>query len=398
MKKIYLLACLSIVLFDCSSDDSSPGMEGETLEPTVENISTANATAGDIITINGKNFDPAETYIVKFNDIEGDITEIQPSFLKVQVPENATSGDITLTANGKTTVVGTITIAPQTPMAGVFIFQQGVDKIAQINIENGNLTYVGENIQYGINTRGAVVHAKNNEYLGFENSIGGSPNLVRVNLETGTTTYVPIPSSFLSNGSDFDDLTIDNNDNLYIFHFSEKKLAKINIETGDLTYIGADINYGVNTRGAVIHNTNNEYIGFEVVDMQVYLLRINLDNGDVTTVDIPQSFLTSGSDFSDLAIDTEDNLYIFHDSVNKLAKIDVSTGNLTYIGENIDYGRNTLGAVIDSKTKEYIGFEYDFVQPYFMRINLETGASTKIVIPNEFLPDNFDFDDLALRK
>ncbi|MEW7289413.1 IPT/TIG domain-containing protein [Aquimarina sp. 2304DJ70-9] len=393
MKKNYLITLLSVLLFSCSSDDSAPSIETITQLPTIESVSATIATAGDIITITGKNFDTNTTYVVKFNEVQGTVTEVAPTFLKAQVPEEATSGDITLTANGQTTVVGSIEITT----TDIFVFHSSAKKLAKIDIATANLTYIGENIDYGINTRGAVIHKQNNEYIGFENDFT-QPYIVRINLETGTATNVNIPTSFLTVGKDFRDLVIDENDNIYIFHSSVKKLAKIDIVTGDLTYIGENIDYGANTRGAVIHKQNNEYIGFENDFTQPYLVRVNLETGTVTNVTIPTSFLTAGIDFSDITVDENDDVYIFHDSAKKLAKIDIVTGDLTYIGENIDYGRNSLGAVIHTQNNEYIGFEDNFGEPYIARMNLETGVTTNVTIPTSFLTVGKDFDDIVIKQ
>ncbi len=393
MKNIYLTTLLTLLLFSCSNDDSTPSIENSIQLPTIEGISATTAAAGDIVTITGKNFDLNTGYIVKFNEVEGTVTEVAPTFLKAQVPEEATTGDITLTANGQTTVVGTIEIRT----TDIFVFHSSVQKLAKIDIGTGDLTYIGENIDYGANTRGAVLHKQNNEYIGFENDFT-QPYLIRINLETGNIINVSIPTSFLTVGVDFDDMSIDKDDNVYIFHTSAKKIAKIDIATGNLTYIGENIDYGANTRGAVLHKQNNEYIGFENDFTQPYLVRINLETGNATNVSIPTSFLTAGADFSDITIDENDNIYIFHDSVKKLAKIDIATGNLTYIGENIDYGRNSLGAVIHTQKNEYVGFEDNFGEPFLARVNLETGAATSVAIPSSFLTEGFDFDDIVVRQ
>ncbi len=393
MKNIYLTTLLTLLLFSCSNDDSTPSIENSIQLPTIEGISATTAAAGDIVTITGKNFDLNTGYIVKFNEVEGTVTEVAPTFLKAQVPEEATTGDITLTANGQTTVVGTIEIRT----TDIFVFHSSVQKLAKIDIGTGDLTYIGENIDYGANTRGAVLHKQNNEYIGFENDFT-QPYLIRINLETGNIINVSIPTSFLTVGVDFDDMSIDKDDNVYIFHTSAKKIAKIDIATGNLTYIGENIDYGANTRGAVLPKQNNEYIGFENDFTQPYLVRINLETGNATNVSIPTSFLTAGADFSDITIDENDNIYIFHDSVKKLAKIDITTGNLTYIGENIDYGRNSLGAVIHTQKNEYVGFEDNFGEPFLARVNLETGAATSVAVPSSFLTEGFDFDDIVVRQ
>jgi IPT/TIG domain len=103
MKKIYLIALLSL-LVNCSNDDS------EMILPSIDSISTSIANVGDIITIKGQNFNPNETYIVKFNELEGTITETKETFIKVEIPEKSTSGNITLKYSEGIINVGNITI------------------------------------------------------------------------------------------------------------------------------------------------------------------------------------------------------------------------------------------------------------------------------------------------
>lgn len=102
MKKLLILLTLAVFLFSCSSDDSQP--QEEMLEfPTGITLSNQSVSIGDILTINGNGFSPSQTYEVTFGGgVLGIINEINPSFLRVEVPENAMSGDITLTFNSVT--------------------------------------------------------------------------------------------------------------------------------------------------------------------------------------------------------------------------------------------------------------------------------------------------------
>ncbi|MCT7905262.1 MAG: IPT/TIG domain-containing protein [Candidatus Ornithobacterium hominis] len=299
MRKILSLLTIFVIVSSCSSDDSTEQQQNEF--PTNIEITSLSAEIGEIITINGNGFLSNETYTVTFTENQiATITEINNNYLKVEVPENAASGNITLTFNNQTEIIGNIEILNNS-VNEIYIFHNSENKLAKIDLTTGNLTYIGNNINYGINTRNAVYHSENNEYIGFENGFT-SPSLVRINLDNGSASTVTIPSSFLVNGADFSDLIIDNNNNLYIFHNSENKLAKIDLTTGNLTYIGNNINYGINTRNAVYHSGNNEYIGFENDFTSPSLVRINLDNGSTSTVTIPSSFLVNGADFSDLII------------------------------------------------------------------------------------------------
>ncbi len=400
MRKTLSLLVAFVILVSCSEKD--------TIEPPVQQEFPSNITipdaqsakAGEILTINGSGFSTNETYVVTFAENEvGTIKEVNTNYLKVEIPENAVSGDIKLTVNNETKVIGSIDIViePIPVVNDVYVFHDSENKLAKIDLETGNLTYLGENISYGANTRGAVFHKTNNEYIGFENGFT-TVEIVRISIADGSANTVTIPDSFLTNGADFSDLIIDNNDNVYIFHDSENKLAKIDLETGNLTYIGENINYGANTRGAVYHKTNNEYIGFENDFTSPKLVRINLADGTTSSVTIPSSFLTNGADFSDLVIDNDDNVYIFHNSENKLAKIDVNSGELTYIGSNISYGANSIGAIYNSSNNEYLGLENDSTSAKLVTINITDGATSTVTIPSSFLTNGTDFSDLIITR
>lgn len=103
-------------LMGCGNDDSSP----------LSTVTELEAAAGDIITIEGT-FDPNETYIVEFGGVEGSIIEIQPTFIRVEVPSNAESGDIVLIHNGEETVVGTIEITTTTAELTIYDANSWVD-------------------------------------------------------------------------------------------------------------------------------------------------------------------------------------------------------------------------------------------------------------------------------
>lgn len=393
MKKIILLLLLFITN-SCSKQETINEAKSTTL-PTNITFSAQAIGVGETLTINGNGFRDDADYIVTFTDnIIGNITEINANFLTVLIPETAISGNVTLTLGDTTEVIGNIDILPVTNSSNLYIFHDSENKLAKIDLVTGNLAYLGSDIEYGSNTRGAVYHSVNNEYIGFKNDFTG-PSLIRINVIDGSVVSTNIPNSFLTNGTDFSDLIIDDNNEIYIFHDSVNKLAKIDLNNGNLTYIGENINYGANTRGAIYYSPNNEYIGFENDFNNPNLVRINITDGSVNNLSIPSLFLTNGADFSDLIINDNDEVYIFHDSVNKLAKIDLITGNLTYVGNNINYGINTRGAVFNSVTTEYIGFENDFTNPYLISINLVNGNKTTINISDSFLTNGADFSDLV---
>ncbi|BDB52047.1 IPT/TIG domain-containing protein [Flavobacterium ammonificans] len=108
MKQILSIIALVILFISCSSNNNSEINQIES--PSISNISTEIGNVGDIFTISGKNFNPKINYKVQINGIDGIITEISSTFIKVKIPDGATSGNIVLLYDKNSTVIGNIKI------------------------------------------------------------------------------------------------------------------------------------------------------------------------------------------------------------------------------------------------------------------------------------------------
>lgn len=110
MKHLSLLFLLFIALSSCSENEDPAQDQTVGDQPVFISLSTNSAKPGDIITINGEGFKRNSNYSVYFNEVISSIQDIESKFLKVKVPEKATSGDITLRYSDKVIKMGTITI------------------------------------------------------------------------------------------------------------------------------------------------------------------------------------------------------------------------------------------------------------------------------------------------
>lgn len=118
MKKVLLQASLVlsifIVVLACSKDDAPAPIPA----PSITNFTPPSGKVGTSVTINGKNFGNTKTNnTVKFGNVVAEITTVSTTKLVVTVPVGATTGKISVTANGDTaTSSSTFTVEENVPV------------------------------------------------------------------------------------------------------------------------------------------------------------------------------------------------------------------------------------------------------------------------------------------
>ena len=128
------------VIVSCSKDEPAPAPAKEqptpqqTNFPTVKNISTQEVTVGDVITIEGENFIPSQTYTITFNGAKGTIKEVTSNHLKVEIPEEATSGEVILSSNETSKSIGRLTILPKPSVLYAYV---AYNKIVKLDLQTG---------------------------------------------------------------------------------------------------------------------------------------------------------------------------------------------------------------------------------------------------------------------
>jgi hypothetical protein len=379
MRKIYSIIILCTIFINCSKDDNK---QTESIDfPTIENLSINNASIGDEITISGINLKPNEIYIIQFNEKKGLITEITETYIKVQIPEGATSGDITLTYNGTTQIIGNISISPRlyafkydemegvipsivkiNPINGnettIATFSNDVsfesvsfndelnqfygvydNKLFVVEISDGTYTVVNLDINSDINIYELIIDKENNLYaFKYDEMEGVIPSIVKINPINGNETTI----ATFSNDVSFESVSF--NDELNQFYgVYDNKLFVVEISDGTYTVVNLDINSDINIYELIIDKENNLY-AFKYDEMEGVIpsiVKINPINGNETTI------ATFSNDVSFESVSFNDELNQFYGVYdNKLFVVEISDGTYTVVNLDINSDINIYELII----------------------------------------------------
>ena len=216
------------VIVSCSKDEPAPAKEQPTPQqtnfPTIKNFSAQEVTVGDIITIEGENFVPSQTYTITFNGVKGTIKEVTSNHLKVEIPEEATSGEVILSSNETSKSIGRLTILPKPSVLYAYV---AYSKIVKLDLHTGKeletITEVGNDYLSHIRFSKST-----NEIIGEQTKYNAETSerknsLFKLNLTTKQIVKTPF------NG--YERLVIAN-DELYAFDWGNRKIVRLDLSTG----------------------------------------------------------------------------------------------------------------------------------------------------------------------
>ena len=216
------------VIVSCSKDEPAPAKEQPTPQqtnfPTIKNFSAQEVTVGDIITIEGENFVPSQTYTITFNGVKGTIKEVTSNHLKVEIPEEATSGEVILSSNETSKSIGRLTILPKPSVLYAYV---AYSKIVKLDLQTGKeietIAEVGNDYLSHIRFSKST-----NEIIGEQTKYNAETSerknsLFKLNLTTKQIVKTPF------NG--YERLVIAN-DELYAFDWGNRKIVRLDLSTG----------------------------------------------------------------------------------------------------------------------------------------------------------------------
>ena len=356
------------VIVSCSKDEPAPAPTKEQPTPqqpnfpTIKNFSAQEVTVGDVITIEGENFNPSQTYTITFNGVKGTIKEVSSNHLKVEIPEEATSGEVILSSNETSKSIGRLTILPKPSVLYAYV---AYNKIVKLDLQTGKeletvaeigKEYLGSGIYYLNST---------NEIVGIQSGNSGH-YLFKLNVTT--KEIVRLPCNL------YEKLIIANNEP-YAYDLRNHKIVKLDLQTGKEIETIAEVGRNYLNHIQFLPKTN-EIIGLQSeynseTSENVYtFFRLNLVTKEI--------IIKPCNRYEDFIV-ANDDLYAYV-SYNKIVKLNIQTGEeLETIAE---IGRDYLAHIQFSKsTNEIIGLQIGTEKNLF-KLNLKTKQVSKTPMKN----------------
>ncbi|MEB3013257.1 IPT/TIG domain-containing protein [Capnocytophaga gingivalis] len=366
--KIFLtLSCMGVIV-SCSKDESAPAPTKEQPTPqqpnfpTIKNFSAQEVTVGDVITIEGENFNPSQTYTITFNGVKGTIKEVTSNHLKVEIPEEATSGEVILSSNEISKSIGRLTILPKPSVLYAYV---AYNKIVKLDLQTGKELETIAEIGREYLGRGIYYLKSTNEIIGIQ-SRNSEYDLFKLNLTTKEVIKLSC--------SHYEKLIIANNEP-YAYDLNNRKIVKLDLQTGKEIETIAEVGRNYLSHIQFLPKTN-EIIGLqseynsETSENECTFFRLNLITKEI--------IIKPCNRYEDFIV-ANDDLYAYV-SYNKIVKLNVQTGEeLETIAE---IGRDYLAHIQFSKsTNEIIGLQSGTEKNLF-KLNLKTKQVSKTPIKN----------------
>ena len=364
--KIFLtLSCMGVIV-SCSKDEPAPAKEQPTPQqtnfPTIKNFSAQEVTVGDVITIEGENFNPSQTYTITFNGVKGTIKEVTSNHLKVEIPEEATSGEVILSSNETSKSIGRLTILPKPSVLYAYV---AYSKIVKLDLQTGKELETIAEIGKEYLGRGIYYLKSTDEIIGIQSGNSGH-YLFKLNVTT--KEIVRLPCNF------YEKLIIANNEP-YAYDLRNHKIVKLDLQTGKEIETIAEVGRNYLNHIQFLPKTN-EIIGLQSeynreTSENVYtFFRLNLVTKEI--------IIKPCNRYEDFIV-ANDDLYAYV-SYNKIVKLNIQTGEeLETIAE---IGRDYLAHIQFSKsTNEIIGLQTGTEKNLF-KLNLKTKQVSKTPMKN----------------
>lgn len=358
------------------------------------------ASPGDEITFVGENIDPTVIYTVFFNAIEGETTSITETEIVVIVPEGATSGEMTISYENFSLVVGTIEILQELDKLYGYLPIQGggceVLNIHNIDINSGILLdriariYASSCYSYKKSSfyRGANVFV----YTYTTRYAQGMPygkECMIVDLDSGARFNWP-----LSDGADYDGTILAAHEGkiYYMYRFYDGiediyEVRSANIDRTNVeTHYAFSTNFIYDIKDSGVLPISKEVVFFTENEAgQPVFIKLNIETSQLSSVNTQENY-------SSIFIATDERIFGVKSLGNEqqeILEIDKNTGNvlnsLAVISEmeiiNMDYSPslNSIFALLKDSSSQYL-----------FQLNLSQNISTTTLLDEQNQQGDFE--------
>ncbi|MFJ1473498.1 hypothetical protein ACILE9_04470 [Capnocytophaga cynodegmi] len=407
MKNILRMSFMAVVFLVVSCGKSENKEEEIIHFPEVSNsLNDIKVKLGETFQIQGTGFSKDKEYVVTFEpNQKGKIIEITDKYLKVEVPQNAISGEITLTFNGKTKVVGTIIIQKEYEL---YAYRRDytdmnnyLKQLVKIDVNTGNQTVVS-NLEFeGAYFTDLIFSENERNIIGFIATPSNGTALLKVNIDTGKSKTVLLSDE---QSISFNYLVKDDKGDMYAYRRDNvdmdnylKQLVKIDASTGNQTIVSSLEFEGTYFEDLVFDEKEKTIMGFTTtLSGGRSLLKVNMNTGKSTTTLLSDK---QGINFDYLVKDDKGYIYAYrrdytdmNNYLKQLVKIDKNTGNQTIVS-NLDIeGTYFTDLVFDEEEKDIMGLTTTpSGSKILLKVNVNTGKNTKILLSDK---KEISFNDL----
>jgi len=374
MKKLIFL--LSIVVFvSCSKENKPTDPENGNSSLTVIDFNPKQTYSFEEVVIEVEELDESATIEVLFNGVASNRVEIQENTIRARVPQQATTGEITLKYNTEDISVGTLEITQEMDKIYAQDDLNYLSKIYKLNSSNGSFGEVFYDVP-GYDLVGFLSFSKESNTILTAYSVqcgqtgGCYTDFTIDNMNGQSITYHIRTDDPIVSG--FEERFIHSlvNDKFYFIYYFRfpgtvtHYLAEIDLNTMQRTILRDFVVSGESflANGSIFLENTSELVGFD--NQNDLFIILNLNDYSNTIFEYPNTSLT------DLNLTLSGDIFGTYNA-NIIAKVNPENGSI--IEEVFTANRNIRDLSYSESTGRFFWFEYT-----------ETGAdnSTELHIYN----------------
>lgn len=396
MNKFTYLLFISILLLSCT--DSENEMSTETLTfPSNLSLSTQTANIGETITINGIGFISNEIYSITFSqNVDGIIETIQSNSIQVSVPDNASSGNVTLTFNGETETIGFLNINAST-QEQVYLYRSDFSnnptsqEITLLNPVDGSEQFLTSIPLASTDAFDFIYNQTTNELIGIDQD---DDELIKIDLINNQVSTI----QFTNQNIDYHQLISDNIGNIYLYRSNfgnnptTQEITILNATDGSEQFLTAIPLASSDAFNFIFNEPTNELIGIDQDDDE--LIKVDLNTNQVSTI----LFTNQNIDYHQLVSDDSGNIYLYRsDFSNSPTSQEITSLNPIDGSEQLLLSiplasTDAFDFIYYETTNELIGIDQD--DDELIKVDLNTNQVSTIPFTNQ----NIDYHQLVRAK